>query len=45
MAGVRISPPKGSIHPKPMSSITTYRMFGAPSGASGGMGNAASESS
>ena len=45
MFGVRISPPNGSIHPKPMSSITMYSTFGAPSGASGGIGNAGSESS
>jgi hypothetical protein len=28
-----------------MSSMIAYRMFGAPSGAAGGMGNAGSESS
>jgi len=45
MFGVRISPPNGSTHPNPMSSMIAYRMFGAPSGAAGGMGNAGSESS
>src|ERR1700761_9780135 len=45
MFGVRISPPKGSIQPKPMSSMTTHSTFGAPSGADGGIGNAGSESS
>ena len=44
MFGVRIAPPNGSIQPNPMSSITMYITFGAPSGASGGIGNAASES-
>src|SRR6185436_787442 len=41
----RIIPPNGSIHPNPMSSMTMYITFGEPSGATGGMGKAASESS
>src|SRR6478735_10362136 len=45
MFGVRIIPPNGSIHPNPMSSTMMYKMFGAPSGAAGGIGNAGSESS
>ena len=35
MFGVSISPPNGSIAEKPTSSSTMYRMFGAPSGATG----------
>src|SRR3954451_4798575 len=35
MFGVSISPPHGSIAEKPVSSSTTYRTLGAPSGATG----------